>query len=406
MRKLLPILLFAALWTFAAPSQAQEAAVPQKIGVALPLSGEYKALGANVQSAIEMAARRAGVSVVVEDTKGEPAGAVEAVTKLAARGDVFAIVGPLGQSESRAAAGMAQRLRMPLFALSFAEEIDSIGPWVYRIRVSPAEQAELLARRAHEMKLKSVAILYPQTTYGERSALAFATAFTKLGGTVASVANYPSDTSNFSDVLDVIVGKKVYLEDAPRKIGKYRRSGAGFVSVRSKPKIDFDALYIPDVHTRVSRLTTFLKFAGLGFGQENVERAVQLLGSAAWQGHSMKLSGGAATGALYLDTFAGESAGGSAEAFSREFEESTGRRPTDLEAETFDFVVALGEVSQAMLQAKVPDAAQREQALRRLPWKTVWSGAAGEFKFAKGGRPVREYRWYKFDVDGEVVPWE
>jgi ABC-type branched-subunit amino acid transport system substrate-binding protein len=379
-----------------------------KIGVVLPLSGDYAALGKNVRSAVELAARRAGVSLVVEDTRGEPQGAVEAVAKLAAREDVCAIVGPLGQSESRAAAGMAQRLEVPLFSFSFAEEIDAVGPWVYRVRVSPAEQAELLAERAKKMGLNSVAILYPQTTYGERSALAFGEVFTRLGGKVTSVANYPDDTSNFSDVLDVVVGKKVYLESAPRRLGKYRRDGSGFVRVRSKPKIDFDALYIPDVHTRVARLVPFLKFAGLGFGgdEEQVDRTVQLLGTAAWQGHSMRHSGGGATGALYLDTFAGESAGGVAEAFSRSFEEATGRQPTDLEAEVYDFVHELGRAALSMRQADVPMDSRRENILRRLPWKRVWSGAAGSLQFVRGGRPMREYRWYKFDVDGHVVPWE
>lgn len=395
----------AGVWAQEADSKQGGAKSVPILGVALPLSGDYAALGKNVRSAIELAVGDQ-VSLVVEDTKGEPGGAVEAVARLAAREDVFAVVGPLGQSESRAAASMAERLNMPLFSLSFAEEIDALGQWSYRVRASPAEQADLAARRARKMGFESVAILYPRTSYGERSAVAFARAFTDAGGTVKAVANYPDDTTNFADVLDVLVGKKVYLDKGPRRIGKYRRDGSGFVRVRSKGVVDFDALYIPDVHTRVARLLPFLKFAGLGFGDDDVDRAVQLFGSAAWQGHAMRHTGGAATGALYLDTFAGESAGGTAESFSREFEAATGRRPTDLEAETFDFVRGLVGVAQAMQRADVKPAGWRSQTLRRLPWKAPWSGAAGKVQFARGGRPVREYRFYKFDVDGYVVPWE
>lgn len=388
-------------WAFA---QEEPKELP-KLGVALPLSGDYAALGKNVRSAIELAAS-GEVELVIEDTRGEPAGAIEAVTRLAARDDIFAVLGPLGQTESRAAASMAERLRLPLFSISFAEEIDSLGQWAYRIRVSPAEQATLLAKRARKLGIDSVAILFPRTTFGQRSSVAFARAFIEAGGEVTAVANYPDDTTNFSDVLDVIVGKKVYLDVGPRRIGKYRRSGSGFVNVRSKGVIDFDALYIPDGHTRVARLVPFLKFAGLGFGEDDVDRAVQLLGMAAWQGHSMRHTEGAATGALYLDTFAGESAGGVAEAFSREFEAQTGRRPTDLEAETYDFVRGLVRVSKALRQSDVAQAKWREQTLRRLPWKSPWSGAAGNVQFGRGGVPVREYRFYKFDVDGHVVPWE
>jgi len=53
------------------------------LGVALPLSGDFARLGEYVLEAVELGARSADISTRVVDTRGEPAGAVEAINRLA-----------------------------------------------------------------------------------------------------------------------------------------------------------------------------------------------------------------------------------------------------------------------------------------------------------------------------------
>lgn len=384
---------------------AQAAGPSPAIGIAVPTSGQYAPLGKQLVEAAQMAANETGVRVVVADTKGEPAAAVAAIAKLAADPNIAAIVGPVGQRESRAAASAAQRAGVPLFTLATANSVNRAGGWVFRVRLSPAEQATSLAVHARKtLDLKRVAILYPQTAYGESAALAFAEAFIDEGGEVRAVANYREDTSDFRDVLDVVVAKKVYL-GKKGTVDRWRTDASGFARLGSEPKVDFDALFVPDFHDRVARLLSFLPLAGIQNGNAGEGIAVQLLGLAGWQGKTMELAGGLAAGALYVDTFAGASAGGRAEEFGRTFEQHTGRKPVDIEAETFDMVWLLGQiVPDAAKASKGKVSAMRAEVVRRLPRREHWTGAAGPVKFGTAGEPIRKLAIYRFDADGLVSP--
>ena len=133
--------------------------------------------------------------------------------------------------------------------------------------------------------------------------------------------------------------------------------------------------------------------------------AVQLLGLSGWQGKAMELAGGVAAGALYLDTFAGEAAGGRADEFARTFEQATGRTPVDVEAETFDIAWLLGSLGNAARAAAPDDVdAMRARLVKTLPRKDGWSGVAGGLKFGRTGEPMREFGVYRFDTDGAVAP--
>lgn len=404
---LVPLLL--ALWFLAPmPSHAQEEPkkVPVAIGVAVPTSGEYGPLGKQLVESARLAASETGVEIVVADTKGDPGEAVKAVMSLAKNPRVIAILGPVGRRESKAAASAAQRAGVPLFTLSTAEHVNQAGGWVFRVRSSAAEQASAMAEVAHEeLEQRTAAILYPQTDYGREAAVAFAQRFIARGGAITAVANYPEDTTDFRDVLDVVVAKKVYL-GRKGTIDRWRTDASGFATIGRKPKVDFDALFIPDFGHRVARLLPFLPVAGIQNGDGGEGVGVQLLGLSGWQGKTMEFSGGTAAGALYLDTFAGESAGGRAEEFVRMFRSATGRVPVDIEAETFDvawLVGKLGAEAVAAAGGRVVEGG-RAALVRRLPRGKEWVGVAGPLRFGTSGEPIREPHIYRFDADGSVAP--
>lgn len=402
MRALLAILLVAASLGAASAQESGAAApaVPPAVGIAVPLTGEYAPLGKQLVQAAQLAGRETGLRIVVADTAGEPAQAVAAVQSLAGDPTVVAVVGPVGHRESSAAAAAAQRAGIPLFTLSTASTVNEAGGWVFRVRASPEEQARALAEVARaNFELKSAAILYPQTEYGQAAATAFADEFLRRGGRVTAVANYPEEMTNYTDVLDVLVGKKVYLGKGGT-VDRWKTDASGFARLRSKPVVDFDTLFIPDFHTRVARILPFLPLSGIQNGDGGEGVAVQLLGLAGWQGSAMELAGGVAAGAVYLDTFAGDAAGGRAEEFSRTFEEATGRRPVDIEAETFDVVWLLGTLAAG---APALEGA-RAAVVRRLPFTKDWTGVTGALRFGRSGEPLRRFGVYRFDSDGAVAP--
>ncbi len=380
--------------------QSPPPAASFSVGIAVPTTGEYAPLGKQIVESARLAAQDTGARIVVHDTGGEPAGAVKAVTELARDPSVVAVVGPLGIRESQAAAATAQRFGIPLFALTAAESVNRAGGWVFRVRTSPAEQATAMADIAIDhLDVKTAAVAYPQITYGTDAAIAFTERFTSRGGRVTAVANYPEDTTNFEGVLDVVVGKKVYL-GKKGTVGKWKTDASGFARLGSKPKVDFEVLFVPDFHYRVARLLPFLPVVGIQNGDGGEGVAVQLLGLSGWQGKTMELGGGAAAGALYVDTFAGDAAGGRQEEFSRTFEAATGRRPVDIEAETFDIVWLVSQLGASSIGREKPRAA----LVRSLPTTKPWTGVAGPLRFGPSGEPIRVLGLYRFDTDGSVVP--
>lgn len=405
--RLLTLVACLALATAAAaqtPPTTAAPAVVGSVGVAVPTSGKYGPLGRQIAQAAKLAAAEVGLRVVVADTEGEPSAAVAAVEALAKDPQVIAIVGPLGVRESQAAAQAAQRAQVPLFTLSTNESVNHAGGWVFRVRTSPAEQARALADLAFDrMDARTAAVMYPQNLYGDEAARAFATRFIERGGRVTAVANYPEDTTDFEDVLDVVVARKVYLGKRST-VGKWRTDGSGFARLGSKARVDFEVLFVPDFHYRVARILPFLPGAGIQNGEGGEGTAVQLLGLSGWQGKAMELSGATAAGAIYVDTFVGAAAGGRQDEFARTFEAATSRHPVDVEAETFDIVWLLSTLAKEAAKEGTPAGKLRAEVVRRLPTRTAWRGVAGPLRFGRRGEPLRVLGVYRFDVDGAVAP--
>jgi hypothetical protein len=399
--------------TIAVHSEAQQvtSTASPAIGVAVPLSGEYAALGKQVAEAVRLAADETGVRVIEVDTEGSPMGAMKAVESLAQDEDVVAIVGPLGRRESRAAAGAAQRAGIPMFSFSNSEATNRAGTWIFRVRHSPSEVATAFANVVHtQLDIDTVGIFFPENEYGRSAAVAFARAFERAGGDVTAVGSYPEDVSDFRKPLGTLVGTRVAL-GAGARFGDRRADSEGYARVRSKPVVDFEALFVPDYHVRVARMLPFLPIADLQTGEGGDGQPVQLLGMPGWQGQSMRMTGAHAAGAIYPDPFVGPAEGGKAGSFARMFEEKTGRRPVNLDAEACDVAWMIGTAAKDVWRRASgvkPDmrADVRRRNLRRsIVDGAPGAGVTGQLRFGASGAPVRELELFEFDVDGEVTPW-
>ena len=116
----------------------------------------------------------------------------------------------------------------------------------------------------------------------------------------------------------------------------------------------------------------------------------------------MEFGGSTAAGALYLDTFAGDSDGGRAEEFVRTFENAVGRLPEDVDAEAFDLLWMRGKLGQGVRDKTI--AQRRLAVVSKLPYRNPWGGVTGDFLFGPDGAPLREFNIYRFDSNGEVSP--
>ncbi|MEZ4459774.1 MAG: penicillin-binding protein activator [bacterium] len=368
------------------PAWAQDA--PVSIGFLAPLSGPYKSLGQQMVHAAQMAATEQKVTLCVEDTAGEPEGALDAVNRLLAK-KVAVAVGPVGVRESVTAAGWTVRQGLPLISLC-SDPTVLANPLTIRWRLSPAEQG---AQLAGLVEGKTVAILAPDSDFGRGAAEGFRVAWTAAGREVAREAYYPEEKPDFRRALDEVTRTRRRIGVGETHQGK-KADKLGYVSTGLSRLVDFDCLFIPDFHQRVSRILGFLPLVGIQNGEGGKGVAVQLLGLGGWRGRSMELTGAQAAGAIILDTYGGVDDGGRAEEFERAYESVAGHGATSFEAETFDAVWFAAEA--ARRQPDAPTAGMR--AL--MPW----TGVAGTMLRGKDGSLTRQGRLFRFDVDGRVVP--
>ena len=179
------------------------------IGCLLPLSGAYQIFGQRAQTGIELALAEAAsryptVALLVRDTGGDDERAAAAVRELAEAG-VAAIVGPIATADT--AAGEAQSLGIPIITLTQREGVAGRGDFVFRNFITPQMQTEALVTHAvNTMGARRFAILYPKDNYGTVFMNLFWDEILHQGATVAAVAAYDGDQTDFAEAIKKTVG--------------------------------------------------------------------------------------------------------------------------------------------------------------------------------------------------------
>lgn len=383
------------------------------IALLLPFKQKRSDLGAisgQIAEVAEFAARGAYLRIKLFDTGDEEKQLLDALQRAHEEPCVIAAIGPLGfKSSQRLATGLRAH---PLLAFSLHadESLDGLSPTMFRMRHSPAAYARAIAREAYTThSVRRVAILMPTHDYGKEAALAFGQAFTREGGELAGLILYDPEEEDLRKPIKALSGQYAYI--GPRdRAGKRRADRDGYVRVTSKKTIDFDAVFIPDFHDRVSKILPLLPIAGIQSGAgEGSGKPVTLLGMPSWQGASMRVTEAHAAGALYYDAFGGEHSGGLAEEFVLMFETELGRKPVDLEAEIFDVVHLVGSLwrTTSRKPAIASDSVRRRTTiLSLLPRpERPWHGVAGGWAYEEeGGAFARTMSLFEFDIDGEVIP--
>ena len=248
------------MWTRA---QRRGESRPRTVGVILPMSGKYKAVGDAVLRGIQLALQGSDVELVVKDSKGDVMEAGKAVEELVFEDGAIAIIGPLLAEDSQRAALVAEELQIPILTLTRQEGITQLGSWVFRNMLTNSAQAEALARYATEtLGYKKFGVLYPNIPYGVELTNEFWDELEKRGGAVRAAESYDHDQTTYTEEAKKLVGR-YYLEDRHDYLEGVRaihasgqdsfRKRKAIEKLRSQlqPIVDFDALFIPDDWRRV-----------------------------------------------------------------------------------------------------------------------------------------------------------
>lgn len=148
------------------------------IGLATPLTGDYAEIGRDSRRGAEMALDEVNKGggfaghkgkLVVQDTVGQPAAAVNAVAKLTQDSGAQFLLGPDLSTETLAAMDTSKRAKIPQLTSSISPEVTDKGSeWLFRARASDAANAEIMVRYGvQKLKLKHIAVLYSLDAYGQ-----------------------------------------------------------------------------------------------------------------------------------------------------------------------------------------------------------------------------------------------
>ncbi|MCC6290571.1 ABC transporter substrate-binding protein [Candidatus Nomurabacteria bacterium] len=177
---------------------------PIKIGAPLPLTGVSASIGERVKHAMEIAQEEFNESspfpleFVFEDTKGESATAVSAVTKLINIDGVKVLIGLIKSDPLLAVAPITEQNKIILFSpTAGAEAISQAGDYVFRNIEIPDSHgkgaAEFFARRG----INKVALFTANASNALSYSNAFQRNFEAGGGQIVFKTQYGADSLDF-----------------------------------------------------------------------------------------------------------------------------------------------------------------------------------------------------------------
>ena len=308
------------------------------LGALLPLSGSYQAIGYKAMRGLELAVSQFNVRgttpvvrLVIKDTASEEAATLHALRELD-RENAAAVIGPLVHAE--AAAHEAQRLGIPLIAITQREQLAGLGPYVFRNFVTPLAQVRSLADYAvGRLGIRRAAILYPDETYGRTFTKLFREEFQSRGGVILDALAYSPEAVDFASVIRRLL-------HFSRRVPKEGRSGPAAPraseSRRREPEekdydleFEFDALFIPDEPKKAGMLVPQLSFHDI--------KGVQLLGTNLWSSEMLiRYAGPYVQGAIMPEGFFAGSSDRQTLGFITGFEEAFQEKPGIIEAIVYD----------------------------------------------------------------------
>jgi len=308
---------------------------PPRVGVLLPLSGQYATYGQRSLNGIKLAfGAQAGV-LVVRDDKGEPQAGRAAIDELTADPSIGAVIGPLRSKVAETVAPRAEHAGLPLVVLSQQEGIS--GRWVVQPIMTAERQAAALAEYAAGTQgLRKFGILYPNDPYGISLSQAFRQQVEQRAGQIVGSITYDSSQTEFSVEL-LSVDKWV--------------KGDGL-----------QAVFIPDFAQTAIPLATQLRHA---------QPAVVLLGSNGWNDPAvLGPAADAIDGAVFVDGFFPSSQRRATQDFVAAYKTAFNATPEILEAQAYDAAKLVATALQSGVRS-------RGQMITALHAPHTVDGAAG-----------------------------
>jgi len=381
-----------------------------RIGVLLPLSGDYRRPGNDVLDGLNLALQDVGAgdlqpTLVIRDTEGDPEKAVAAFEELVTDEGVIAVIGPLLSSSALTVADKAQELRVPTLVLSQKDGVPQVGRYVFRNFLTPGAQVDAVVEYSvTHYGMRRFALFYPTTERGGAMAERFWSEVELRGCAVTAIEPYSPDDTDFRKPLRKLYGLR-YME---KGIGATDLE-LPYLTDRAKPQIvegravlltpgeDFQAVFVPDGYKRVSMIAPGMVYEDINLADTYQQKPpVVLLGGAGLNNPEFVRRGGRyVRGSMFVDAFFARSSEPTVAAFVSRFEAVYQREPGLLEALAYD-------TAQAVLQLLGEGHTNRPNLRRALMAHEPTGSVTGELGYDEEGDMQRELLLLGV-VDDEIV---
>ncbi|NMG27615.1 ABC transporter substrate-binding protein [Aromatoleum evansii] len=200
------------------PLGAAQAAEKIKVGLMLPYTGTYAALGTAITNGFKQYVQEQGgklggyeVEYSVVDDESDPSKATENASKLVKRDNVDVLVGTVHSGVALAMAKVARDTKTLLIIPNAgADELTGplCAPNVFRSSFSAWQPAYAMGKIVAERGHKNVVTVTWKYSFGEQSVAGFKEAFEKAGGKVAKELYLPFPNVEFQPFLTEIASLK------------------------------------------------------------------------------------------------------------------------------------------------------------------------------------------------------
>lgn len=375
------------------PRPTPDAAGLIRVGLLVPLTGQSAPVGQALLNAAQMALFDiADDRFVLQayDTQGTPEGAVEAATNALSQGAQL-LLGPLFSPEVKAVAPQAAAAGVNVVAFSTDPTI--AGPHVFVMGFLVQEQVRQIIAYASAQGLKRLAVLAPNTAYGQAAVDAFRQIVPAQGGQVVDVAFYQADGKDLNPVVRQLAAfdrRKIALEKQKAELAGKDDDISQLALKRlerqeTAGEVDFDAILLPDQGTRLTQAATLLPFFDIDPGR------VQLLGTLVWNtpglGREPVMVGG---------VYPAPPPDSTRQFFAR-YRDTYGKVPPAIASHGYD-AVALA----AVLARSATPGGVSVFASAALTADTGFAGVDGIFRFLPNGLSERGFAIMQVTRDGAV----
>lgn len=231
---------------------------PQRIALLLPLTGSYSPYANAIRNGFfteyYTQKQKSGYapSITIYDTQGKN---IQTVYDTAIKQGADFIVGPLDKADVTALAN-AQSASITTLALNSTSSDTRINNnALYQFSLSPTDEAQQAAIKAHQDHHKNVIIIAPQNALGQRMVNAFVTQWKQQNDTVVATTYY-TNIASLSKNISTVLGINEAYQDA-HALKNTLRENVRFIPQRRN---DFDSIFLVANPVMAKQIVPLLQF--------------------------------------------------------------------------------------------------------------------------------------------------